>query len=230
MTTVTPGSGNQSAAVIEQSLLAFGLGIDPAIRNDIKNAYQYASLVASRRFPNEGQTEQWFAQFIDVMRDCGWVALKRTYERERAQTQSLKLGAIAFKGMKVVGQAVLSNPLTDALAQLAADALEGLGQVTEAQDILLRNLKEKKTGTVGLGACIQNEAGEVILAMSAIDSTPFADHELNTVVFEWKSTAIELYTGSAVFAFNSDLYGSVRADIRNKLQDRAVRNVLDYDI
>jgi hypothetical protein len=230
MTASTPGSGGPSAAVIEQSLLAFGVGIDPATRTDIKNAYQFASLVATKQYPDEAETEQWFHTFVKVMRDCGWVALQRSYERERGEAQSLKLGAIAFKGIKVIGQAVLSNPMTDALMSLAADALEGLGKVTEAQELLQRNVREKKTSTVGLGACIQNEVGEVFLAMSAVNATPFDDHELNTIVFEWKSTSTELYSGNVVFVFNSDLYGSVRAHIKDTLAERTVRNVLDYDI
>ncbi|WP_145190148.1 MULTISPECIES: hypothetical protein [unclassified Pseudomonas] len=230
MTIDTTSAANKSAAVIDQSILAFGVGLDPDVRSDIKNVYQFASRVASKRYSQEGQTEAWFNQFIETMRDCGWVTLQRAYERESSQSQSLKLGAIMFKGIKVVGQAVLSNPLTDALAQLASDALEGLGKVTEAQDIFQRNLKERKASTVGLGACIQNDAGEIFLAVSAVDTTPFDDNNLNTVLFEWKSSASALYTGKALFVFNRDLYDTVRATIRDKLTQNTISKVLDYDI
>jgi len=230
MTTALQNTSSRSAAVIEQSLLAFGVGMEPAVRADIKHAYQFASLAASKAHPGDDQAEQWFNLFVKVMRDMGWVALKRSYERESSQSQSLKLGAVAFKTMKVVGQAVLSNPLTDALAQLASEALEGLGKITEAQDLLKRNLKEKQVNTVGLGACVQNEAGEIILAMSAIDTKPFDEHQLHTMVFEWESKATVHYSAGVVFVFNRELYGAVRDSIRERLEDRAVRNVLDYAI
>ncbi len=230
MTNALQNASPQSAAVIEQSLLAFGVGMDLAVRTDIKHAFQFASLAASKAHPGDDQTEQWFDLFVRVMRDMGWVALKRSYERESSQAQSLKLGAVAFKTMKVVGQAVLSNPLTDALAQLATEALEGLGKITEAQDLLKRNLREKQVNTVGLAACMQNEAGEIILAMSAIDSKPFDDHQLHTMVFEWESQATAHYSAGVVFVFNRDMYGAVRDSIRERLEDRTVRNVLDYAI
>ncbi|MFJ4154579.1 hypothetical protein ACIPZF_07185 [Pseudomonas sp. NPDC089752] len=230
MTTEIRSSGNNTAAVIEQSLLAFGAGLDAAVRADIKNAYQFASRAASHSFSSEGETEQWFNHFIKVMHDCGWVTLMKSYEMERSQSQSLKLGAVVYKTMKVVGQAVLSNPLTDALANLAADALESLGKVNQAQEIFTRNLRERRSSTVGLGACIQNEVGEVFLAMSAIDSKPFDDHQLNNVVFEWESKSSAVYSGAVVFVFNRFIYDVVRDHIRQRLTDSAVSNILDYDI
>lgn len=229
-TDITQRSNRPSAAVIEQILLGFGVGIELAAVSDIKFAIHFASLAASKKFPGRGQTEQWLGVFVAVMRDVGWVPLQRSYDHEASSSQSLKLGAVAYKGIKVVGEAILSNPASDALMQMAAKALEGLGNVTEAQKVLERNLKEKDAGTVGLASCIQNEAGEIILAMSAVDATPFDDHQLDTVVFEWESKAKRIYSGTAVFVFNRDLYSAVREIIKDRLKDYTVRRTLDWQI
>ncbi|MBK4998650.1 hypothetical protein IAE37_000926 [Pseudomonas sp. S31] len=223
-------SNRNSAAVIEQSLMAFGAGIEVGVRADIKHAFHFATLAASKQYPDQGQTEQWFKLFLQVMQDCGWVTLSRSYERESSASQSLKLGAVAYKSIKVIGQAVFSNPISDALAELAAKALEALGEVTEAQDILKRNMRERQISTVGLGACVQNASGEVLLVISAVDAKPLDDHELDTVAFEWKSTAAQMYTGSAVLVFHREVFDTLRETIAERVGERARRNVLDYEI
>ncbi|MCT8164753.1 MULTISPECIES: hypothetical protein [unclassified Pseudomonas] len=229
-TDIIEKSDRPSAVVIEQILLGFGSGIELAALSDIQYAVHFASLGATKMFPGKHQTEEWFGKFSSVMRDVGWVPLQRSYEYETSSSQSLKLGAVAYKGLKVVGEAALSNPATDALMELASKALEGLGKVTEAQKLFKRNLDDKKTGTVGLATCIQNEAGQIILAISAVDATPFDDHKMDTVAFEWESTAKEIYSGRAVFVFNRDLYSAVREIIRNQLKDYTIRRTLDVEI
>ena len=230
MTNDIHSTGKKSAAVIEQSIMAFGVGMDPALREDIKNAYHFAFLVASKAFPEHGQTEQWFYKFREVMSNFGWLTLNQLYERERTESQSLKLGSIAFKGLTAIGQAALGNPVTDVITKLATDAIEGLGKVTEAQEIFKNNIREKKTSSVALAACVQNEAGEVFLAMTAIDSKPYDDHQLDTLFFEWESKSSSSYSGSVVLGYSSGLYDIARDDIRQRLQERTVRNVLNYEI
>ncbi|MHC6227623.1 hypothetical protein ACYU03_23140 [Pseudomonas sp. X10] len=220
---------NNTAAVVEQSLMAFGAGMSAKSRTDVKNSYQFASLVASKKHDQEGESEAWFQEFLKVMQDCGWVMARRSYEREHASSQSLTLGAIAFKAINGVGTVFLGGPVGTALNKLAGDALNKLGLVNEAQEVFKRNVKSKSNATVGLASCIETREGEVVLGMSAIHSG-VGQKDLDVVVFEWKSTATSYYTGTAALSFNKSLYERVRATIEDKLGERSISNVLDYDI
>lgn len=218
-----------TAAVVEQSLMAFGAGMSYQSRTDAKNTFQFASLVASKKYNEESESEAWFDEFLKVMGDCGWGTAQRKYERETASSQQLTLGAVAFKVFKGMGTLLVGGPLGAALNSLAQGALEKLGMVTEAQDVFKRNVSTKSSAVVGLASCIETSSGEMVLGMSAL-TTGSAQHDLDVVVFEWKSTSREYYAGMAMLVFNKTLYDYVRSTVESKLGERTKTKVLDYDI
>lgn len=217
-----------SAAVVEQSLMAFAAGMSLQNRTDVMNSYQFASLVASKLYDSEDQSEQWYKQNLKVMEDLGWLTVRRTYEREHSGEQSLVLGAIAFKAMKVVGQAAFGGPIAEAMGKIAESALEGLGKITEAQELFKRNFKDKESGTVGLTTCLEMDDGQVMMVQTAV-STKGMIRDLDTVAFEWKNHAAYHYSGTALLAFNTQHYARVREHVEKRLGDRRFDNVLEYE-
>lgn len=228
MTTKITTIPHQKASVIEQSLLAFGVGFDETLTEDIKNAYQFACLMANKEFPGQKPEKDWFDCFVKVMRDLGWITLHKSYEREYQASHNFKLGAVAYKGMRAVGEAVLSSPVTDLLGNLAKQAIEAMGGVVEAQQLFKHNVEKMDSALVGLGSCIQNEAGEVFLAISATTTQPFNDRDVDSLVFEWKSTGAEHYAGRALFLMSRTLFDVVRNIVNRKLIERTVSKALDY--
>lgn len=218
-----------TAAVIEQSLMAFGAGMSLQSRTDVKNSYHFASLVASKLYDQEGQGEAWFKQFLKVMQDCGWVTARRSYEREITSSQAVTIAAITAKALGAVGTAILGGAPGQLLNKLAGDALKKLGMVTEAQKVFERNVKGKKAANIGLASCIETVEGEVVLAMGCVH-TDTSKHNLDLFVLEWDSNSEDFYTGTAALSFNKSLYELVRATIESKLGERSINNVLDYEI
>lgn len=218
-----------TAAVVEQSLMAFGAGMSLQSRTDVKNAYHFASLVASKLYDQEGQGEAWFKQFLKVMQDCGWVTARRSYERESASTQALTIAAITSKAIGAMGTAILGGAPGELLSKLAGDAMEKLGLVAEAQKLFDRNVKNRSTANIGLASCIETSEGEVVLAMGCVH-TNTSKHDLDLFVLEWNCTAEAFYTGTAALSFNKSLYERVRSTIEDKLGERSMANVLDYEI
>lgn len=229
MTDITEVLSTNTAAVVEQALIAFGAGMTLQSRTDVKTSFQFASRVASKLYDQEGQGEAWFKQFLKVMQDCGWVTVRRSYEKDHSATQSLKVGAIAFKAVSAVGTAVLGGPIGAAMTKLAGDALSQLGLIEEATDLLNRNIKDYQSANIGLASCLETSEGEVVMSMSAVN-TDKSGHDLDAAVFEWSSKSEALYSGVAVLSFNKALYEKVRETIVTKLGDRMIENVLDYDI
>lgn len=217
-----------SAAVVEQSLIAFAAGMSLQNRTDVMNAYQFASLVASKLYDGEHQSEAWYKQNLKVMEDLGWLTVRRTYEREMSESQSLTLGAVAFKAMRIVGEAAFGGPIGDALSKVAEAALGSLGELTEAQEIFKHNFKDKLVGTIGLAACLETDDGQLMMVQTAV-STKGMSRDLDTVAFEWKSTDTYHYSGTALLTFNIHHYARVREHVETRLGDRRFENVLQYD-
>lgn len=229
MSDTTEILSTNTAAVLEQSLMAFGAGMSVQSRTDVKNSYQFASLVASKLYDQEGQGEAWFKQFLKVMQDCGWVTARRSYERESVSSQALTVGAIASKALGAVGTAVLGGAIGVALNKLTSDALAKLIEVDQAKKLFDHNVKGKEAATIGLASCIETSEGEVVLAMSCVHSDTLV-RDLDSFVLEWKSSSTVFYTGTAALSFNKSLYERLRGTIESKLGDKSLNNVLDYEI
>jgi len=219
-----------SIAVVEQSLLALSAGMSAQSRRDAKTTFQFASRVASKLHDRDGESEAWFNKFLEVMRTLGWVVGKRSYERDYDQSQSLTLGPIAFKVASAAGKALLGGPVGEAMAKLAGDAISALGNIEEAQKIYQLNVKGHPVATTGLGACIETPEGELFMLVNAFSASP-GENDLNTTVFEWKSSSKDRYCGSAVLSFNEVVYtDAVRASIEQKLIDKAIEAASEFDI
>ncbi|MGE7992399.1 hypothetical protein ACQKPE_15420 [Pseudomonas sp. NPDC089554] len=230
MTDNTNVTTTNSAAVVEQSLMAFGAGMSYQSRSDVKSSFQLASLVASKRYSQGDQAEQWFDEFIRTLEGSGWAKVRRTFEREDISGKSLTLGAIAFKAMKVAGQTLVGGPLGEAMISLASQAVDGLDKVTEPQQLFSSNVKKKSSATVGLASCMEISEGEVLMGVAAI-SAATSQNDLDTLVFEWKSTSSQNYSGMALLSFNKASYNDkLREAIIDKLAERAFANVMDFDI
>lgn len=219
-----------SIAVVEQSLLALSAGMSAQSRRDAKTTFQFASRVASKLHDRDGESEAWFNKFLEVMRTLGWVAGKRSYERDYDQSRSLTLGPIAFKVASAAGKALLGGPVGEAMAKLAGDAISALGNIEEAQQVYQQNVKGHPVSTTGLGACIETPEGELFMLVNAFSASP-SENDLNTTVFEWKSSSKDRYCGSAVLSFNDVVYtDEVRASVEKRLIDKAVKAASEFDI
>lgn len=229
MTDETQKADSNSISVIEQSLMAFGIGMSLQARRDAKQSFRYASLRASKNFSSEGQTEQWFGEFLNAMSTCHWTIGKRSFEREHISSQSFTLQDVAFKVTKAAAQALIGGPIADAVEKLIGDALTGLGNITEAQEIYKRNVKEKPSGTVGLGACTETSSGEVVMMMTAHSAKPSAN-DFDTVVFDWKNAAEDHYAGSAYLVHDADMYDLIREQIKKELRNHSEQDMKDHPI
>ncbi|MDF0733771.1 hypothetical protein P0Y43_24130 [Pseudomonas entomophila] len=222
--------GGDSLAVVEQSLLVLSASVSAQKRRDAKTIYQFATLVASKAHNRDGESEAWFNKFLEVMRSCGWVVGKRSFERDYDTTRSLTLGPVVFKAAKAAGEALLGGPIGEAAGKLAAKVFSSLGDLTEAQEIYKQNMKGHPVSTTGLGTCIETPEGELFMVVNAFSCSP-AENDLDTVLFEWKSSSKDRYSASAVLNLNEVVYtDQVRASIEAKLVAKAVKAPDEFEI
>ncbi|WP_411563868.1 hypothetical protein [Pseudomonas shirazensis] len=221
--------GSNTAILVQDSLLACGAGMSLQSRNDVKNAFHFATLVADKLYDPQVQSKAWYDQFLKVMQDCGFVAARRSFELETASSVTVTVGAVVFRIMAAAGTAVLGGPIGDALGTLAKKAMEKLGSIEGEKRVFITDRKNKQSGMVGLGACMETPDGEVVLVMSCVNAAaPKANTDLLGV--EWNITSSEYYAGSAVLSLNRTIYDRVRDHVENKLGVRSVEDILEYEI
>jgi len=219
-----------SAAVVESSLMAFGTGMSAQNRQDAKNAVLFATLAANRQFDQLIQSEEWFALFLSVMRTCGWTAVYRTHEKESSNGQALTVANVVVEAVQKAATGLIKgNPLGQVLGSLAERAIAGVGKDEQALTLFKRNLKQRSNVVVGLASCIETAQGEVVMALGAIQRSVRSE-DLDVLVFDWRSATSITYTGSAALSFNTQLYDGLRAAVEKKLGDKALSQVIDYEI
>ncbi len=219
-----------SAAVVESSLMAFGAGMSAQNRQDAKNAVLFATLAANRQFDQLIQSEEWFALFLSVMRTCGWTTVYRTHDKESASGQSLKVANVVVEAVQVAASGLIKgNPLGQVLGTLAEQAIQGVSKDERALTLFKRNLKQRSNVVVGLASCIETAQGEVVMALGAIQRS-VRNEDLDVLVFDWHSATSTFYKGSAALSFNTQLYDGLRSAVEKKLGDKALSQVMDYEI
>ncbi|MEE1925267.1 hypothetical protein V0R50_17330 [Pseudomonas sp. 148P] len=219
-----------SAAVVESSLLAFGAGMSAQNRQDAKNSYLFASLVANKRHNQLTLSEAWFDYFLEAMSDCGWSVAQRTYEKESSTEQSLTLANVAVKAVQAAAGSLLQGgPLVQALSLLAEHAIAGLGKDEQALTVFKRNLYQQSNVMVGVASCIETKDGEVVMALGAIQRTVRRE-DVDVLLFDWDSNTSATYRSTAALSFNSQVYARTRDIVEQRLGDRAVSRIMDYPI
>lgn len=219
-----------AAAVVESSLLAFGAGMSAENRQDVKNSYLFASLVANKRHNQLTLSEAWFDYFLEAMTDCGWAVARRTHEKASDTAQSLKLSNVAVQAVQVAASSLLSGgPVVQALGAFAEKAIGSLNQNEEALTLFKRSLYRQSNVMVGVASCIETKEGEVVMALGAIQRT-VRKEDLDTVLFDWDSNTSATYRSTAALSFNTQIYAKARDLIEKRLGERAVTRIMDYEI
>lgn len=219
-----------SAAVVESSLMAFGAGMSLQSRTDAKNSFLFATLVANNLHDQTTLSESWFTSFLQVMGDCGWVIAHRTHQKEDSTDHSLTLANVAVKAVKVAASGLLQGvPVVQALGLLAERAIEGLGNNEQAMTLFKRQLHQRSQVVVGLASCIETTAGEVVMALGAIQRSVRRE-DVDVLVFDWSSDTAHSYQATVSLSFNSQIYDAVRAGVEQRLGDRARNRIMDYTI
>ena len=226
MTTENTPATTDTALLVEGNLLAYGAGMSEQSRRDVKNAYHFATLVADKIIDVEKNGKAWYDKFLDAMRDIGFTTPRRSYERETSSEMSATLGAVAVRIISAAGSALLGGT---AVAAVAKKALDKLTTIETDTRIVAHKKKSKDRGVVGLAACTETTAGDVVMVMSCVYATnPDLDEDVLGVQFKLNSS--EYYSGTAVLTLNTFVYDKVRETVENKLGVRSIENVLQYDI
>lgn len=225
-------AGTPNAAVIANGVVSFVSGMREQNKADVRNSYLYASLVASKRFPNEGDGAKWYELFATVMNQLGWTFVNRRYSRYSSQDIALSMDRVGLQTLgSLLAGAVLPGAMGPALLKSAGAALEGLKKAGNGHPISLfnRNAKKPGGGQFTLGACAEDEDGEVIMAFGAVHCQS-QDSKGNVLFANWNSASTQTYTGDARMVLNPLIYTIARDLILKRLGQNVESAIANYEI
>ncbi|MFJ9992135.1 hypothetical protein ACIQSO_15465 [Pseudomonas putida] len=212
--------------LVEGNLLACGAGMTAQSRQDVKNAFHFATLVADKALDIEENGKAWYEKFLDAMRDLGFTTPRRSFELQTSSEMKVTLGAVAVHVIGAAGTALLGGTKLGVLARQAFDKVTNVENDTR---IIHHKKKSKARGVVGMAACMETEQGDVVMVMSCVRSTE-PNRDQNVLGVQVQIEKSEYYAGQAVLTLNNFVYEKVRAAVEEKLGVRSVENILQYDI
>jgi hypothetical protein len=220
------------AAVIANGVVSFVSGMGEQNKADVRNSYLYASLVASKRFPKEGDGAQWYELFATVMNQLGWTAVDKRYSRLSSKNTSLSMDQVSLQTIgSLVASAALPGAIGPALLKAASAALEGLKKAGNDKPVGLfnRNASKPDGGHFTLGACAEDEDGEVIMAFGAFHF--LSKESKGSVLFaNWNSASTQTYTGHARLVLNPLVYTMARDLVLTRLGQNIESAIAGYEI
>ncbi len=219
-----------SAAVVESSLLAFGTGMTAQNRQDVKNSYLFASLVANKRHDQLTLGEAWFGYFLEAMNDLGWAVAQRTHENASDTGQSLTLSNVVVKAVEVAASNLIGGAsVVQSLGLFAEKSIQSLSKNEQALTLFKRSLHQRSNVMVGVASCIETKDGEVVMALGAIQRR-IRKEDLGTPLFDWNSNTSSTFRSTAALSFNTQIYAKARGLVEQRLGERAVSRIMDYEI
>ncbi|WP_407314833.1 hypothetical protein [Pseudomonas sp. nanlin1] len=219
------------AAVVNNVVLSFVAGMSQQAREDVNDIFLYASLAATKKFPDKTQGEEWFHFFLKVMRSFGWLATGTAYNRyETTDTKA----TIADVALKILETSLLAAALPAATSVMMLSVATSALKTLQSKDGAPKRLFQRSTEgndahQFAVGSCVQ--AGDsnvaVVISFMAFERKKAPGQVL---CFEWDLSSVQLCSGMAKIEFSARNYGRVRERIQEALTDHMLGAIEQFPI
>lgn len=224
--------GTPDASVVDAGVIAFVSGMSEQNKEDVRNSYQYASMVASKRYPDRKDGEKWNDLFVEVMSKIGWVFIDRRYD----QLDSSNFGLTIDKaGLSVIASVVASAALPATIGPNLLKACGAALDVLKASDdkkpldMLKVKATDKDGGRFCMAGCAEDEDKEVIMAFGAVHYLA-PERKGNILFLNWDRSVTSIYSAKARIALNPSVYEMARPLIKKALGQNVETAIAHYEI
>lgn len=216
------------ASVVGEGVLAFSGHLTADNRTDAQNAFLFATLVASKKYPLESQGYEWYLLFREVMTNSGWTPVSKYYSDMEVAGTSVRMDKLVLEILaSVVAGLAVPGPATALMLKVAGDAISALQKRDTALTLYERNLLNHGVGGVSSGVCTEIN-GEAIMAVGTVR---FLRRNTSTKVMfvDVDVRNVKLYRGETIFAKNTEIADKARDLIRSKLGLSIVSKIEEYE-
>ncbi len=205
-------AGEESASVDAGSVIAFTANISGQAKDDVEMSTLLAQLAADAVADRFDDTKGWYKKYLEVLGSIGWVAQAFDFNEFNTSSATLKMDEVA---LKLMGAIMSGNQLAAVKASL--DAMNSLKDDDGRLVLFDTETSRLGKGNFQLGLADETK-GSVAMATGAFYfSTP--QHQTKFLWFSFKSSELDLWTGTQTMTLNDTIYGGVRAKIITKLGD-----------
>lgn len=217
-------------SIVGEGVLNFMDGLSEQNKRDIQHAYLFATLAANKKYPSSKDGKEWYGIFIKVMIDCGFLPVQHFYDDLHVSEKTFRMEKMVLKVLSsaIAGVAV-PGPTSAVMLKVAGETVSSLQTNDEPLKLFERNVRETGTGGFSAASCIQTTGGEVIVAMGTVR---YISRETPTKVLfvDWDSSKVSLYKGECHMTKVPSVVEVTRELIIQRLGDRAIQKVMEWDI
>lgn len=197
-----------SAAVLEDSLVSFTCGLSDQNRDDVMQSLLLMQLAANHKYSKMEEREQWYKFYYAGLSNLGWLTSGSAYQSYAPTNQSFTMDEVALEIIAAVGG--------QSFARVALAAAKALEKSDNALRLFENSNQSEDVSSFKMLPCIQTERGDVSMVLNFMRFTKTVK---TTRVLFWKfsSSNVRIFRDACKIQLNAQTYGSLRADIQDKL-------------
>ncbi len=218
------------AAVVEGNIMAFTEGMSRQNREDVMDAFLFATLVANKAFNQQTDVQDWYRKFFQVLSYAGFGSRRWDYAQYRATQKNFSMDQVGLEIISsILVAAALPGPASLAMLKVAGDAVNALKASEKPLRLFERQTKLHRGGSFRIASCNEDRDGTVSVALGAVH---FAARSAvtNVLFWEWNNAEVETHRGEDLLFFNSRHYEKVREAIQDKLGNSAKTAIEEFEI
>ena len=201
------------AAVSGSSVISFVSGVTAERREAIVNSSLLAQLVATRDVPDASRLDDWYARYLDVLGNIGWVMQERGFAEYTESSRNFS----AHKAILAVATTLLgAAPTALAVVKSTIEALESASESTPWITIFNRESQHARAARFQVGLAESGAEGQFLVGLMAFSLEAKAKIT-QVLLFKSKSSQATLRHYSALVTINTEVLDAVRPAIAVKL-------------
>jgi hypothetical protein len=200
--------------VVGSGLFSFAKGVTPDLRDAISNSALLAQLVANKRTSAEQAPTDWYAAYLDVLQNIGWVLQDQGWVDHTAGGSAAE---VHEKAIEVLEVALGPSAAAVDLIRSAVDVFRAMSPGTSWITIFNRESQHARIARFQIGLVETGEAADVFVSLLAclIEGRTSLTQVL---VFKFRDARASFKANSAKASINGDSLLELLPAIRTKVR------------
>lgn len=213
----------KGAAVDAGSVVSFVANVGLQHRQDLLNSTLYAQLGANAAFKRVDQPVEWYAKYIEILENVGWVIQSFDFTKYDGRSASFEMDTVLLELL-----AALITEEEELVITEAINALKALSEDGKAATIFESSSHDLTKANAQLGVA-DDESGVLFLKM-AFFYLHTGQNMTRVLWFTFNSADTEMYKATQTINLNEMIYDEVREKIIEKLGERAKKYIDDLPL
>lgn len=216
--------GVEQSFVSQKSIVSFVSSVSSGLRNDVLDTTLLAQLAANKKFPNQGDSFDWYNAFIDTLIKLGWII-------ENSDFSTFESNATALEVKDAIIE-ILTAAFGANIVPIVLKTLQAIGKLSDKDGTIIafkKNSQTQKKGCFQIALAVE-ENGTVTMKMGTFFITS-KDDITQILFFKFSKANTKLKYNSKQASLSTSAYTQkVRDAVINKLGNAIEENIAEIQI